>query len=96
MDTNERAAESFRALEEKFRVWKETHLSAGDISFVPMTAQLNALGDERLITAYREAKAGQAAEQLLNVKGWIPMFSLVSGFCDGILRARGIDVKTIN
>lgn len=96
MDTNRRAVESFRALEEKFREWKETHLPAEDISFVPMTAQLNALGDERLITAYREAKAGQAAEQLLNIKGWMPLFSLVAGFCRGILQARGIDVKTLN
>lgn len=96
MDTDRRAAESFRTLEEKFRVWKETHLPAGDITFVPMPKQLNALGNERLIAAYKDAEAGRAAELMLNVKNWVPLFSLTSGFCHGILRTRGIDVKTLN
>ena len=47
MDTNKRAAENFRTLEEKFRVWKETYLPAGYITFLPMTKQLDALSDER-------------------------------------------------
>lgn len=96
MDTDSRTAESFRTLEEKLRVWKETHLPAGDISFVPMTTQLDGLGDERLIAAYKDAEAGRAAELMLNVENWVPLFSLVSGFCRGILCARGIDVKTLN
>lgn len=96
MDANRRTVESFRALEEKFRVWKETHLPAGDITFVSMAIQLDALGNERLIAAYKDAEAGHAAELMLNVEGWVPMFSLTSGLCHGILRARGINVKTLN
>lgn len=95
MDTNRRAVESFRELEEKFRVWKETHLPAGDITFVPMTKQLNALGNERLIAAYKDAEAGRAAELMLNVKNWTPVFSLTSGFCRGILHTRGINVRAL-
>lgn len=96
MDTDSRAAESFRTLEEKFRVWKETHLPAGDITFVPMLTQIDALNDERLIAAYKDAEAGRAAELMLNAKNWVPLFNLASGFCRGILCARGIDVKTLN
>lgn len=96
MDTDSRTAESFRTLEEKLRVWKETHLQARDITFISMAIQLDGLGDERLIAAYKDAEAGHAAELMLNVEGWVPLFSLVSGFCHGILCARGIDVKTLN
>lgn len=96
MDTDKRAAESFRALEEKFRVWKETHLPAGDVTFISVAKQLDALNDERLIAAYKDAEAGRAAELMLDAKGWMPLFSLISGFCHGFLCARGIDVKTLN
>lgn len=96
MDTDKRTVEGFRALEEKFRSWKETHLPAGDISYIAINAQLNALGDKRLLAAYHDAEAGRAAERLLDVKGWVPMFSLAAGFCRGLLHARGIDVKTID
>lgn len=61
-----------------------------------MMNQLNALGDERLIAAHRDAEAGRVAELMLNVKDWAPLFSLASGFCLGILRARGVDIKTLN
>lgn len=61
-----------------------------------MGIQLDALGNERLIAAYKDAEAGRVAELMLNAENWVPMFSLVSGFCHGILRARGIDVETLN
>lgn len=96
MDTDSRTAESFRTLEEKFRVWKETHLPAGDITFIPIVKQLDALDNERLIAAYKDAEAGRAAELMLNAESWTPLFSFTSGFCYGILCARGIDVKTLN
>lgn len=61
-----------------------------------MTNQLNALGNERLIAAYKDAEAGRAAELLLTTKRRPPsLFSLISGVCRGILRTRGIDVKTL-
>lgn len=90
MDTDRRTAESIQALEEKFRVWKETHLPAGNVSFVSTVNQLNALGTERLKAAYDDAVAGLIAERMLDVPGHTPVFHLVAGMARGLLITRGV------
>lgn len=52
MDTQSTAAEGRLELGEKYRRWKETYLPAGDTLFTyTLVAQLEALGDERLVCA---------------------------------------------
>ena len=90
MATKPSPAEARVGLEEKFRVWKETHLPARDFIFVSTVNQLNALSTERLKAAYDDAVAGLVAERMLDVPGYAPVFHLVAGMARGLLITRGV------
>ena len=90
MDTKPSPTEARVGLEEKFRVWKETHLPAGNASLASTISQLNALGTERLKAAYDDAVAGLIAERMLDVPGHTPVFHLVAGMARGLLITRGV------
>ena len=90
MDTNPGSAEARTGLEEKFRVWKETYLPAGNVSFISTVNQLNALSTERLKAAYDGAVAVLVAERMLDVPGHTPVFHLVAGMARGLLITRGV------
>lgn len=85
------AAEGRFELEEKYRRWKETYLPAGDTTATyPLGAQLEALGNERLIAAHEAAMAGLAAEKLLAHIEPIDNFHYAAGLTTGLLFKRGL------
>lgn len=90
MDTKSTAAEGRFELEEKYQRWKETHLPAGNVTFVSTVNQLDALGTERLKAAYDDAVAGLIAERMLDAPGHTPVFHLVAGMARGLLITRGV------
>lgn len=94
METNSSAAEGRFELEEKYRSWKETYLPAGDtLATYPLGAQLEALGNERLIAAHDAAMAGLVAEKMLAHLHPVANFHCAAGFTTGILFMRGINPK---
>lgn len=91
MDTQSTAAEGRFELEEKYRRWKETYLPAGDTLFTyTLVAQLEALGDERLIAAHDAAMAGLVAEKMLAHLHPVANFHYVAGLTAGMLLKRGL------
>ena len=92
MDTKSIIAEGRFELGEKYRRWKETYLPAGDTLFTySLVAQLEALGDERLIAAHDAAMAGLAAEKLLAHIKPIGNFHYAAGLTTGLLSKRGLN-----
>lgn len=91
MGTQSTAAEGRFELREKYRRWKETYLPAGDTLFTyTLVAQLEALGDERLIAAHDAAMAGLAAEKMLAHLYPVAKFHYVAGLTAGMLLERGL------
>ena len=91
MGTQSTAAEGRFELKEKYRRWKETYLPAGDSTATyPLVAQLEALGDERLIAAHGAAMAGLAAEKMLAHLHPVANFHYVAGLTAGMLLKRGL------
>lgn len=87
-------AEGRFELEEKYRRWKETHLSAGDAcSTFPLDRQLEALGDERLIAAHEDAMAGLMAEKLLAAIKPVANFHYIAGLTTDLLFKRSLHHK---
>ena len=92
MDTRSTVAEGRFELEEKYRRWKETYLSAGDATFTyPLGAQLEALGNERLKAAHEAAMAGFIAEKLLAHIKPISNFHYAAGLTASLLFKRGLN-----
>ena len=91
MGTQSTAAEGRFELEEKYRRWKETHLSDGNLSYVwPIVDQLKTLSDERLIAAHEDAMAGLTAEKLLAHIKSRSNFHFVAGLTTGMMVRRGL------
>lgn len=94
MDTQSTAAEGRFELEEKYRRWKETHLSTGDVcSAFVLLEQLEALDDKRLIAAHKDAMAGLLAEKLLATTSSRADFHFAVGLIAGLLFKRGLHHK---
>ena len=92
MDTQSTAAEGRFELEEKYRIWRETHLPDGNLSRVwPIVDQLQTLGDERLIAAHKDAMAGLLAERLLAAIKPVANFHFAAGLTTGLLFKRGLN-----
>ena len=91
MDTKATIVEGHFELEEKYRRWKETYLSAGDATFTyPLDQQLQALSDARLKAAHKAAMAGLIAEKLLAHIKPISNFHYAAGLTTDLLFKRGI------
>lgn len=94
MGTQSTAAEGHFELEEKYRRWKETHLSTGDVcSAFVLLEQLEALDDKRLIAAHKDAMAGLLAEKLLATTNPLANFHFAAGLTTGLLCKRGLHHK---
>ena len=95
MDTNKSTvAEGHFELEEKYRRWKETHLSTGDVcSAFVLLEQLEVLDDKRLIAAHKDAMAGLLAEKLLATTSPLANFHFAVGLTTGLLCKRGLHHK---
>lgn len=92
MGTQSTAAEGRFELEEKYRRWKETYLSAGDAAFTyPLDQQLQALSDARLKAAHKAAMAGLIAEKLLAHIKPISNFHYAAGLTTTLLFKRGLN-----
>ena len=92
MGTQSTAAEGHFELGEKYRRWKETYLPAGNSTATyPLGAQLEAIGNERLIAAHEAAMAGLAAEKLLAHIKPICNFHYAAGLTTGLLFKRGLN-----
>ncbi len=92
MDTQSTAAEGRFELEEKYRRWKETHLSTGDVcSAFVLLEQLEALDDKRLIAAHKDAMVGLLAEKLLAATSPLANFHFAAGLTTGLLCKRGLN-----
>ena len=97
MGTKATIAEGHFELEEKYRRWKETYLSAGDATFTyPLDQQLEALGNERLKAAHEAAMAGLTAEKLLAHIKPIGNFHYAVGWTTGLLFRRGLNHEDIS
>ena len=92
MDTKPTIAEGHFELEEKYRRWKETYLTAGDTTATyPLDQQLQTLSDERLKTAHDGAMAGLMAEKLLAHIKPIGNFHYAAGLTTELLFKRGLN-----
>lgn len=93
MDTNKSTvAEGHFELEEKYRRWKETHLSTRDVcSAFVLLEQLEALDDKRLIAAHKDAMVGLLAEKLLAATGPLANFHFAVGLTTGLLCKRRLN-----
>ena len=92
MGTQSTVAEGRFELEEKYRRWKETYLSAGDATFTyPLDQQLQALSDARLKAAHKAAMAGLIAEKLLAHIKPIGNFHYAAGLTASLLFKRGLN-----
>lgn len=92
MGTQSTAAEGRFELEEKYRRWKETHLSTGDVcSAFVLLEQLEALDDKRLIAAHKDAMAGLLAEKLLATTSPLANFHFAVGLTTGLLLKRRLN-----